>query len=173
MAREHIPAERRFLLLQAAKFTCAWCGGKPGNDRLHLAHIVPHSRGGTEHSNNLVVACDRCNLGMGTLVSIPESMLTGEKDRSNWLIWKRFGGWIISWHPSRIDVDHGQLFVSTDECQLSITFERTGYWFSLDRCHEEWERHMARKGWLDREELMYFELCLEFVRTLVREGGGR
>lgn len=40
-------------------FTCAYCGKRGGN--LECDHIVPVSRGGTNHDENLTTACFKCN----------------------------------------------------------------------------------------------------------------
>lgn len=42
---------------------CAYCGTTHG--RFHIDHIVPRSKGGTNHPDNLTVACARCNLRKG------------------------------------------------------------------------------------------------------------
>jgi len=41
-------------------YTCLYCG-KP-NRKLHCDHIIPISKGGTNHPDNLVTACRTCNL---------------------------------------------------------------------------------------------------------------
>jgi hypothetical protein len=173
-ARRPISAERRFALLQREEFTCAFCGAYPGNDRLNIAHIYPHSLGGTDHDNNLVVACDRCNNGTGTLVAIPRPMLAGGKDGDGWLIWKRWGSWVLSWHPERIaERDPDDFLRDLSCCQLSLTFappegRHHNYHITLDRVHEQdWLRHLERKSWLTSDDLEDFQRGLAFARTLV------
>lgn len=41
-------------------YTCGYCG-KVGKKGLTLDHIIPKSRGGTNHPSNLVAACMSCN----------------------------------------------------------------------------------------------------------------
>src|SRR5262245_32645313 len=42
---------------------CAYCGSVDGPR--HRDHIVPHSRGGSDHARNCIVACANCNLTKG------------------------------------------------------------------------------------------------------------
>lgn len=55
----------RFAVLRRAGFTCKYCGRKPPEVRLHVDHVVPWSKGGSNHIDNLCAACDVCNLGKG------------------------------------------------------------------------------------------------------------
>ena len=41
-------------------FTCRYCGEK--YDKMHVDHVIPCSRGGTNDVSNLVTACPSCNL---------------------------------------------------------------------------------------------------------------
>jgi len=43
------------------RFTCQYCGQRPGSAELTIDHIVPRSRGGVSSWTNCVVACVRCN----------------------------------------------------------------------------------------------------------------
>jgi len=58
------PAER-FFVLQRDRFTCQYCGAKSPEFTLHIDHINPVSRGGTSEIDNLITACEPCNLGKG------------------------------------------------------------------------------------------------------------
>ena len=62
--REPIPAGLRFAVLRRDGFRCVYCGrGEPEGQRLHIDHLVPVARGGPTTMDNLVVACQDCNLG--------------------------------------------------------------------------------------------------------------
>jgi 5-methylcytosine-specific restriction endonuclease McrA len=41
---------------------CQLCGCNVKDDKLHLDHIIPISRGGTSSTENLRVLCADCNL---------------------------------------------------------------------------------------------------------------
>lgn len=60
----------RFQILRRDYFKCTLCGNSPATDpqcRLHVDHVVPHSKGGKTVPANLRALCDRCNLGRGAL----------------------------------------------------------------------------------------------------------
>lgn len=40
----------------------SWCGGPRWVANLHIDHVVPKRRGGTDDPSNLVAACADCNL---------------------------------------------------------------------------------------------------------------
>ena len=60
----------RFMILERDKFTCTYCGRNPKDDRvkLHVDHIHPKSKGGTDDESNLTTACSDCNHGKFTSV---------------------------------------------------------------------------------------------------------
>lgn len=41
---------------------CHLCGSQTSPDDFHMDHLLPRSRGGTDHRDNLRVACPRCNI---------------------------------------------------------------------------------------------------------------
>lgn len=60
------PPRRELLWLKGGK-VCHWCGcptrlcKEPVSDQATIEHIVPRSRGGTDHEDNLASACFLCN----------------------------------------------------------------------------------------------------------------
>lgn len=48
---------------------CAYCGS---TENLSLDHIVPQSKGGSNHITNVLCACTKCN---------------GDKGHEDWIIW--------------------------------------------------------------------------------------
>lgn len=62
--RPGIPAGTRFKILKRDKFRCVYCGkGVKDGRKLHIDHYVPWSKTKTHDPNQLVVACNVCNLG--------------------------------------------------------------------------------------------------------------
>jgi 5-methylcytosine-specific restriction endonuclease McrA len=68
-ARDPIRAQMRFRVLQRDNFRCGYCGrsgGAPGVV-LHVDHVVPLAAGGGSTEDNLLTACEECNLGKSTM----------------------------------------------------------------------------------------------------------
>lgn len=64
--RENISKALRYRLLVESKFSCSACGSKREKEQqLHIDHILPVSKGGTNDPQNLRVLCDECNSGRG------------------------------------------------------------------------------------------------------------
>jgi hypothetical protein len=61
--RKAISARDRFEVFKRDRFTCAYCGGKPPEVVLHVDHITPVAKGGTNDPTNLITSCRDCNLG--------------------------------------------------------------------------------------------------------------
>ena len=67
-SRTPIPAGLRFTVLRRDSFRCVYCGhGEPDGAKLHLDHLVPVARGGPTDIDNLVTACQDCNLGKSAM----------------------------------------------------------------------------------------------------------
>ena len=43
------------------KFTCQYCGARPGSEELTIDHVTPRAQGGTSTWVNCVLACIDCN----------------------------------------------------------------------------------------------------------------
>jgi len=62
--REAISKSRRFIIMQRDTFTCQLCGASRGNGaKLHVDHMIPLARGGSNDDDNLWTLCEACNLG--------------------------------------------------------------------------------------------------------------
>jgi len=61
--RKAVSTRDRFEVFKRDRFTCAYCGGKPPEVVLHIDHITPVSKGGTNDLANLITSCRDCNLG--------------------------------------------------------------------------------------------------------------
>jgi len=60
-AREAISPELRLKVMKRDRYTCAYCGTNGATAELHIDHIVPVARGGSNHPGNLTVSCRACN----------------------------------------------------------------------------------------------------------------
>jgi len=63
MARR--PAFTRFNVFLRDRFACQYCGGRFAVERLTFDHVVPRARGGRTSWDNVVTACEPCNLSKG------------------------------------------------------------------------------------------------------------
>ena len=53
----------RFAIFNRDGFTCKYCGRQSDSVTMHVDHILPVSKGGTNDMENLLTACSDCNLG--------------------------------------------------------------------------------------------------------------
>ncbi|MBT3361271.1 MAG: HNH endonuclease [Rhodospirillales bacterium] len=59
------PAFTRFNVFLRDGFSCQYCGYSFAAERLTFDHVIPRSRGGRTLWNNVVAACEPCNLRKG------------------------------------------------------------------------------------------------------------
>ena len=74
--RKGISKKTRFEVFKRDGFKCMYCGAHPPSVLLHIDHVVPVAGGGKNDIDNLVTACEPCNLGKGArdLAAIPMSL---------------------------------------------------------------------------------------------------
>lgn len=65
MERESIAKQLRWKIYARDGFSCRYCGRKPPDAVLHIDHVQAVSRGGINDEENLVTACQDCNLSKG------------------------------------------------------------------------------------------------------------
>lgn len=133
-----VGTQRRFEIIYRDDFTCLFCGAKPGNEKLHVDHLLPWSLGGSDHDLNLATACARCNSGKNARIMIPRSLCVSmEVDSDGYATWKRWGAWCLKFVPGGAN--------------MAVEREgkwRSSYWFDIDRAHEpDWVSHWNGKLW--------------------------
>lgn len=74
--RKAISKKIRFDIFKRDGFKCMYCGAHPPSVLLHVDHIKPVADGGGNEVDNLVTACEPCNLGKGArlLSSVPATL---------------------------------------------------------------------------------------------------
>ena len=70
--RVNISPRQRFAIFHRDGFRCCYCGQHAGQSELVIDHVVPVSRGGTNHPTNLKTACLGCNAGKSDVFEITE-----------------------------------------------------------------------------------------------------
>lgn len=74
--RKALSKKSRFEVFKRDSFTCQYCGAHPPSVILHVDHIHPVSKGGTNDTDNLITSCESCNLGKSdrVLSDVPQSL---------------------------------------------------------------------------------------------------
>jgi hypothetical protein len=160
--RKGITSKRRFEVLHRDSFKCRYCGSEPGNDSLHVDHLIPVSKGGSDKMDNLVAACKPCNSGRSNRILFPRDLIVGKDDQGWDVIFVR-GIWSIKASPD-IACVCGSIHTHDP---LSSFFE---YYFEIDRAYEsDWERHIKEKCWPQPHFDSDFFECLNHARNLVAQ----
>lgn len=67
--RTHIPKGMRHEVFKRDNYTCCECGArKDDGARLHVDHIIPVSKGGSDELDNLQTLCSDCNLNKSDVI---------------------------------------------------------------------------------------------------------
>jgi hypothetical protein len=80
--RVALSKKTRFDVFKRDLFACQYCGAHPPSVLLHVDHISPVALGGKNNIDNLVTACQPCNLGKGarSLGVVPQSLAEKAKE---------------------------------------------------------------------------------------------
>jgi len=68
MRKRKISKELRVQVLIRDKYKCRMCGRSKDEVTLHVDHIIPASKGGTDEMSNLAALCSDCNIGKSDYV---------------------------------------------------------------------------------------------------------
>lgn len=73
--RVGLSKKTRFDVFKRDGFKCMYCGAHPPSVLLHVDHVVPVAAGGKNDLDNLITACEPCNLGKGArdLNNVPQA----------------------------------------------------------------------------------------------------
>lgn len=71
--KEYVPTERspaftRFNVFLRDRWDCQYCGNNFKTHELTFDHVIPRSRGGRTHWENIVAACRPCNTRKGNML---------------------------------------------------------------------------------------------------------
>lgn len=79
--RKAISKKNRFEVFKRDSFTCQYCGKMPPDAILHVDHIKPVAKGGTNNILNLVTSCSDCNLGKSDRKLDDDAVLSKQKQQ--------------------------------------------------------------------------------------------
>ncbi len=80
--RVGISTRTRFEVFKRDEFVCQYCGSNPPSVVLHVDHITPVSKNGTNDIDNLITSCSKCNMGKSNVLlsSTPKSLKDKAKE---------------------------------------------------------------------------------------------
>lgn len=153
MKRKPISAQKRYSILERDHFSCQVCGASAPNVTLHVDHIVAVARGGSDKDSNLRAVCITCNLGKSS--SAPAAPPPKPKPSVNYPI--------ITSHNEVENLGEGLstpiFWIGSQWAVTNAGIEaRDGrYFIAAHRLWEDfpgwsWERHMAEKTWVERDD---------------------
>jgi 5-methylcytosine-specific restriction endonuclease McrA len=67
MKKQRIPPTVRRWVIERDGRRCVYCDEDLTDQEIHLDHVIPESKGGPTHFDNLQVTCRRCNIAKGVL----------------------------------------------------------------------------------------------------------
>lgn len=75
------------------RFTCQYCGIRPGSEELTIDHVMPRAQGGVSSWTNCVLACVTCNRTKANRTPVQAGMpLRKTPRRPLWVPWCDAGG---------------------------------------------------------------------------------
>ena len=82
--RQHIPRKLRHKVFQRDGYRCRECGATNKETTLHIDHIIPVSKGGTNTEDNLQTLCEACNLAKYTDAWVGGSLTNNPILKEKW-----------------------------------------------------------------------------------------
>jgi len=119
-SRKQISKKNRFEIFKRDSFKCQYCGATAPEVILHVDHIKPVSKGGSNELTNLITSCAPCNLGKrdkqlddSTAISKSRAQMEELQERREQL------EMMMEWQESLRDL------------QQDVTSRLCGYWHEL------------------------------------------
>lgn len=153
---------QRFRVFYRDGFCCSYCNGRPGAENLQLDHLIPRSKGGSDHDLNLVTACNKCNGGKSNDFVVPPSWIAGT-DTEGWCLLNRwqFGMWAFKVGP-------GGWWISGASRSKSDWLLGGCYEFPLDEVWlDDWLEQIHGKAWPPPHYFHDFVDCFGIARKLI------
>jgi hypothetical protein len=155
---------KRFDVFRSYGFRCVYCGGRPGADHLHVDHFIPKSRGGSDNPENLVCACEKCNLAKSNEFWIPQS-LGLPQDEDGAVVVRAFGVWCVKVWEQGVCVS-GAVYRTNDVCKTTDCYEPV----SIHQCRDAMFRmHVSDKQWGHPHSMFDYDECCAYMNRLFNE----
>lgn len=186
-ARKALSKRTRFEVFKRDDFQCRYCGARAPSVLLHIDHIVPVADGGSNALENLISACDGCNLGKGAKglgeksppVALDAANDLAEKTEQLLAYRKAMSEWVAAQAEFEQEVaiavynalwgheDPGKMLPNTDARAAIRFIEKLGFKRVLDLAAYTGSR--ARKFYNYHQAWKYFYAC---CRNVVQEEVG-
>jgi len=126
MKRKSISKKTRFDVFKRDSFKCQYCGAHPLSVLLHVDHINPVSDGGGNEIDNLITACEPCNLGKGSrlLSDIPKALSDKAKEVAEKEEQIKGFNAVLSAKSERLDDDAWEIAAVLDRVDRCETYNR-------------------------------------------------
>jgi len=103
--RKPLSKKVRFEVFKRDSFSCQYCGASAPDVLLHVDHIKPVSKGGTNRITNLITSCQACNSGKSDQELSDTSALSKQKTQLDALQERREQiEMIMAWHEGMKDI---------------------------------------------------------------------
>lgn len=107
----------RFEVFKRDKFTCQYCGQVAPDVTLHVDHIHPKSKGGTNDLVNLVTSCRSCNLGKSNRLLSDDAAVKRQKKQLDELQERREQlEMMMEWQRSLLDLEEQTVTMLVNFC---------------------------------------------------------
>jgi hypothetical protein len=128
----------------------------PGSELLEVDHLVPRSRGGSDHESNKVTACKTCNSRKSNTIVFPHDLIEKVDDEDGWYVHKTFGQWSVVFSDDAIGVDK----------------QRYGFIDGDRLFDDELMMHLYEKTW-DQEVFRDMEKAFAYLRLMLTDPRSR
>jgi len=156
--------KNRFHVFRKYRFRCVYCGGQPGAQHLHVDHFIPKSRGGSDNEENLVCACDRCNLAKSNEFWIPHALGLPQDDDGAVVI-RAFGVWCVKFWECGVCVS-GAVYRSNDICKTIDCYEPV----TVHQCRDMiFRMHVLNKEWRHPHSMFDYDACCAHMSRLFND----
>jgi hypothetical protein len=141
--RKTITKKVRFEVFKRDSFTCQYCGKAAPDVVLHVDHIDPVSKGGTNDILNLITSCVECNSGKGATPLDDQAMLAKQRAQLQELSDRREQlKMMLDWRKGMKSIDELALEAARDH--FATTFE--GWGIESDTAVAKLRQHIRKFG---------------------------
>ncbi|MFH2043350.1 MAG: HNH endonuclease signature motif containing protein [Acidobacteriota bacterium] len=172
MRKRKISKELRVQVLVRDKYRCKMCGRSKDEVSLHVDHIIPVAKGGTDEIDNLAALCSDCNIGKSDYLFTDYSNIS--------LIPEDIEKFFKFYHDERIgrfEQYHWYCFFRQPGGSLSSQGEFHHSWkitdteFALSSNRSAFEERRKQEEMVKFKEIIRKELAKQRKRMIVTEEG--